>query len=196
MSGGEDSLLRPPSVASLLDISLPGPPEETMAPDGHQTHISDSIIELAINSSHFGEEASLSPAKLCSSGGSKLLAPSPPASPSRGWIPSPSHDPQWYPSDSSDSTLGCLLSSLVSPEKGRRTSLTPSGPSSGTALLGPSLLDCNSHDSFQSRGLPDVAEMDSQLACMMSESSVDYIARFNDLAQELAVTEPSLPPLP
>ncbi|KAJ3601380.1 hypothetical protein NHX12_032349 [Muraenolepis orangiensis] len=146
VSRGSDSLLPPPSVASLLDISLPGPPEEAMTPDGPQTHISDSIIELAINSSHF------------------------------------------------DSTLGCLLSSLVSPEKGRRTSLTPSGPSSGTALLGPSLLDCNSHDSFQSRGLPDVAEMDSQLACMMSESSVDYIARFNDLAQELAVTEPSLPP--
>lgn len=37
-------------------------------------------------------------------------------------------------------------------------------------------------------------QMDSQLACMMSESSIDYIARFNDLAQELAVTEPSIPP--
>ncbi|XP_070703419.1 protein cramped-like isoform X2 [Pempheris klunzingeri] len=194
VSGGGDSLLSPPSVASLLDISLPGPPEEALAPGETQTHISDSIIELAINSAHYGEEAALSPAKLSNSDGSKLLASSPSVSPSRGWIPSPSHDPQWYPSDSTDSTLGCLLSSMVSPDKGRRTTLTPSGPSSGTALLGPSLLDCNSHDSFQSRGLPDVAEMDSQLACMMSESSVDYIARFNDLAQELAVTEPSIPP--
>ncbi|XP_071389450.1 protein cramped-like [Centroberyx affinis] len=194
VSGGGDSLLSPPSVASLLDISLPGPPEEALAPGEPQTHISDSIIELAINSAHYGEEAALSPAKLSNSDSSKLLASSPPVSPSRGWIPSPSHDPQWYPSDSSDSTLGCLLSSLVSPDKSRRATLTPSGPSSGTALLGPSLLDCNSHDSFQSRGLPDVAEMDTQLACMMSESSVDYIARFNDLAQELAVTEPSIPP--
>ncbi|XP_008303459.1 protein cramped-like [Stegastes partitus] len=193
-TGGGDSLLAPPSVVSLLDISLPGPPEEALAPGEPQTHISDSIIELAINSTHYGEEAALSPAKLGNSDGSKLLTSSPSVSPSRGWIPSPSHDPQWYPSDSSDSTLGCLLSSMVSPDKGRRTTLTPSGPSSGTALLGPSLLDCNSHDSFQSRGLPDVAEMDSQLACMMSESSVDYIARFNDLAQELAVTEPSIPP--
>ncbi|XP_062263490.1 protein cramped-like isoform X1 [Platichthys flesus] len=194
-TGGGDSLLSPPSVASLLDISLPGPPEEALAPGGPQTHISDSIIELAINSGHYGgEEATLSPAKLSSNDGSKLLASSPSVSPSRGWIPSPSHDPQWYPSDSSDSALGCLLSSMVSPDKGRRTTLTPSGPSSGTALLGPSLLDCNSHDSFQSRGLPDVAEMDSQLACMMSESSVDYIARFSDLAQELAVTERSIPP--
>uniref|UniRef100_A0A3Q1BAP9 Protein cramped-like n=1 Tax=Amphiprion ocellaris TaxID=80972 RepID=A0A3Q1BAP9_AMPOC len=194
VTGGGDSLLSPPSVVSLLDISLPGPPEEALAPGEPQTHISDSIIELAINSTHYGEEAALSPAKLGNSDGSKLLTSSPSVSPSRGWIPSPSHDPQWYPSDSSDSTLGCLLSSMVSPDKGRRTTLTPSGPSSGTALLGPSLLDCNSHDSFQSRGLHDVAEMDSQLACMMSESSVDYIARFNDLAQELAVTEPSIPP--
>ncbi|XP_071330129.1 protein cramped-like isoform X2 [Trachinotus anak] len=194
VAGGGDSLLSPPSVASLLDISLPGPPEEALAPGEPQTHISDSIIELAINSAHYGEEAALSPAKLTNNDGSKLLTSSPSVSPSRGWIPSPSHDPQWYPSDSSDSTLGCLLSSMVSPDKARRTTLTPSGPSSGTALLGPSLLDCNSHDSFQSRGLPDVAEMDSQLACMMSESSVDYIARFNDLAQELAVTEPSIPP--
>ncbi|XP_023254596.1 protein cramped-like isoform X1 [Seriola lalandi dorsalis] len=194
VTGGGDSLLSPPSVASLLDISLPGPPEEALVPGEPQTHISDSIIELAINSAHYGEEAALSPAKLSNNDGSKLLTSSPSVSPSRGWIPSPSHDPQWYPSDSSDSALGCLLSSMVSPDKGRRTTLTPSGPSSGTALLGPSLLDCNSHDSFQSRGLPDVAEMDSQLACMMSESSVDYIARFNDLAQELAVTEPSIPP--
>ncbi|XP_054463214.1 protein cramped-like isoform X2 [Anoplopoma fimbria] len=194
LTGGGDSLLSPPSVASLLDISLPGPPEEALAPGESQTHISDSIIELAINSGHYGEEAALSPAKMSNNDSSKLMASSPSVSPSRGWIPSPSHDPQWYPSDSSDSTLGCLLSSMVSPDKGKRTTLTPSGPSSGTALLGPSLLDCNSHDSFQSRGLPDVAEMDSQLACMMSESSVDYIARFNDLAQELAVTEPSIPP--
>ncbi|KAM9393152.1 protein cramped-like isoform 2-T2 [Pholidichthys leucotaenia] len=191
-AGDGDSLLCPPSVASLLDISLPGPPEET--PGEPQTQISDSIIELAINSTAYGEEAALSPTKLGSTDSSKLLASSPSLSPPREWIPSPSHDPQWYPSDSSDSTLGCLLSSMVSPDKGKRTTLTPSGPSSGTALLGPSLLDCNSHDSFPSRGLSDVPEMDSQLACMMSESSVDYIARFNDLAQELAVTEPSIPP--
>lgn len=50
---GGDSLLAPPSVASLLDISLPGPPEESLPSGEAQTHISDSIIELAINS-HYG----------------------------------------------------------------------------------------------------------------------------------------------
>ncbi|KAG5279635.1 hypothetical protein AALO_G00079930 [Alosa alosa] len=188
--GGADSLLAPPSVASLLDISLPGPPEESLPSGEAQTHISDSIIELAINSAHFGEGPSLSPAKLNGTDTPKLL-PSPSSSPAHSWIPSPTHDPQWYPSDSTDSSLGCLLSSLVSPEKNRRTQHPRVGPSSGTALLGPSLMDSNSHDSFPARGL---AEVDTQLACMMSENSVDYIARFNDLAQELSVTEPSLPP--
>uniref|UniRef100_A0A8C1ZQK6 Protein cramped-like n=1 Tax=Cyprinus carpio TaxID=7962 RepID=A0A8C1ZQK6_CYPCA len=185
--GGGDSLLAPPSVASLLDISLPGPPEESLPSGEPQTQISDSIIELAINS-HYGDGSLLSPPKLNGSDRSKLLPSS-----CDSWMPSPTHDPQWYPSDSTDSSLGCLLSSLASPDKTRRTALPPS---SNTALLGPSLLDSNSHDCFQSRGLPDVAEVDTQLACMMSESSVDYIARFNDLAQELSVTEPTLPPPP
>ncbi|KAJ8245810.1 hypothetical protein GJAV_G00260550 [Gymnothorax javanicus] len=189
-----DTLLSPPSVASLLDISLPGPPEDVLSQGEASTHISDSIIELAINSAHYGDGASLSPAKLNGSDASRSLA-SPACSPQRSWIASPSHDPQWYPGESSDSTLSCLLSSLISPEKGRKT-LTPSGPCSGTSLLGPSLLDSSSRDSFNSRGLPDVGEVDSQLACMMSESSVDYIARFNDLAQELSVSDPPPPPPP
>ncbi|KAJ8364216.1 hypothetical protein SKAU_G00130470 [Synaphobranchus kaupii] len=189
-AGDTDTLLSPPSMASLLDISLPGPPEEALSQGEASTHISDSIIELAINSAQYGDSSSLSPAKL---NGCDRSLPSPACSPQRSWIASPSHDPQWYPNESSDSTLSCLLSSLISPDKGRKM-LTPSGPSSGTSLLGPSLLDSSSRDSFHSRGLPDVGEVDSQLACMMSESSVDYIARFNDLAQELSVSEPSLPP--
>lgn len=43
-----------------------------------------------------------------------------------------------------------------------------------------------------SRSLADVAEVvDSQLACMMNENSIDYISRFNDLAQELSIPEPT-----
>lgn len=58
--GGGDSLLAPPSVASLLDISLPGPPEESLPSGEPQTQISDSIIELAINS-HFGMTCEIEP---------------------------------------------------------------------------------------------------------------------------------------
>ncbi|XP_041133295.1 protein cramped-like isoform X2 [Polyodon spathula] len=193
-SEGPSSRLSPPNVSSLLDISLPGPPEDLLSQGEPATHISDSIIELAINSAQYGGGSSLSPAKLNGSDSSKSL-PSPSSSPQRSWIASPTHDPQWYPSDSSDSSLGCLLSSLISPDKGRKMLLASSGHSSGTSLLGPSLLDGSSRDSFVSRSLADVGEMDSQLACMMSESSVDYIARFNDLAQELSVSEPPPPPL-
>lgn len=39
---------------------------------------------------------------------------------------------------------------------------TPTGPPSGTSLLGPSLLDGNSRDSFVSRSLADVAEVSAQ----------------------------------
>uniref|UniRef100_A0A4W3IG21 Cramped chromatin regulator homolog 1 n=1 Tax=Callorhinchus milii TaxID=7868 RepID=A0A4W3IG21_CALMI len=177
----------PPNVSALLDISLPGPPDDVLSQGGPHSQISDSIIELAINSTQYiSGNAPLSPTKLNGSDSSKSL-PSPSTSPQRNWIASPTHDPQWYPNDSADSSLGSLLSSLISPEKGRKM-LTNSNSNS---LLGNSLLDGNSRDSFVSRSLVDVSEVDSQLVCMMNENSVDYIARFNDLAQELSGAEPS-----
>ncbi|NWX88395.1 CRML protein, partial [Nothoprocta pentlandii] len=182
--------LSPPNVSALLDISLPGPPEDVLSQGEPATQISDSIIEIAISSGQYSEGVSLSPAKLNGSDSSKSL-PSPSSSPQQNWIASPSHDPQWYPNDSTDSSLSSLFSSFISPEKGRKMLPTPVGSASGTSLLGPSLLDGNSRDSFVSRSLADVAEVvDSQLACMMNENSIDYISRFNDLAQELSIPEP------
>ena len=49
--------------------------------------------------------------------------------------------------------------SFISPEKSRKMLPTPIGTNSGTSLLGPSLLDGNSRDSFVSRSLADVAEV-------------------------------------
>lgn len=62
--------------------------------------------------------------------------------------------------------LMCLffLASFISPEKGRKMLPTPVGTASGTSLLGPSLLDGNSRDSFVSRSLADVAEVCNQIA--------------------------------
>ncbi|XP_058142677.1 protein cramped-like isoform X2 [Dasypus novemcinctus] len=189
-SEGSSTRLSPPNVSALLDISLPGPPEDVLSQGEPATHISDSIIEIAISSGQYGEGVSLSPAKLNGSDSSKSLS-SPPSSPQPSWISSPPHDPQWCPSDSADSSLSSLFASFISPEKSRRLLPTPGGAPSGTSLLGPSLLDGNSRDSFVSRSLADVAEVvDSQLACMMNESSVDYISRFSDLAQELSIAEP------
>ncbi|NWU94475.1 CRML protein, partial [Upupa epops] len=190
-SEASSTRLSPPNVSALLDISLPGPPEDVLSQGEPATQISDSIIEIAISSGQYGEGVSLSPAKLNGSDSSKSL-PSPSSSPQQNWIASPSHDPQWYPNDSTDSSLSSLFSSFISPEKGRKMLPTPVGTASGTSLLGPSLLDGNSRDSFVSRSLADVAEVvDSQLACMMNENSIDYISRFNDLAQELSIPEPT-----
>lgn len=182
--------LSPPNVSTLLDISLPGPPEDVLSQGEPASHISDSIIEIAISSGQYGDGVPLSPAKLTGSDSSKSL-PSPPGSPRPDWIASPSHDPQWCPSEPSDSSLSSLFASFISPEKSRKVLPTPAGPSGGSSLLGPSLLDGSSRDSFVSRSLADVAEVvDSQLACMMNENSVDYISRFNDLAHELSIAEP------
>lgn len=189
-SEGSSTRLSPPNVSALLDISLPGPPEDVLSQGEPATQISDSIIEIAISSGQFGEGVPLSPAKLNGSDSSKSPH-SPPSSPQPNWIASPTHDPQWYPSDSTDSSLSSLFASFISPEKSRKTLPATAGGNSSTCLLGPTLLDGNSRDSFVSRSLADVTEVvDSQLVCMMNENSVDYISRFNDLAQELSVTEP------
>ncbi|XP_020024894.1 protein cramped-like isoform X4 [Castor canadensis] len=189
-SEGSSTRLSPPNVSALLDISLPGPPEDVLSQGEPATQISDSIIEIAISSGQYGEGVPLSPAKLNGSDSSKSL-PSPSSSPQPNWIASPTHDPQWYPSDSTDSSLSSLFASFISPEKSRKMLPTSLGASSATSLLGPSLLDGNSRDSFVSRSLADVAEVvDSQLVCMMNENSIDYISRFNDLAQELSIAEP------
>lgn len=47
--------LSPPNVSALLDISLPGPPEDVLSQGEPATHISDSIIEIAISSGQYGE---------------------------------------------------------------------------------------------------------------------------------------------
>lgn len=55
-----------------------------------------------------GEGGPLSPAKLNGSDSSKSL-PSPSGSPQPDWIASPTHDPQWCPSDPTDSSLSSLF---------------------------------------------------------------------------------------
>lgn len=52
---GSSSRLSPPNVSALLDISLPGPPEDVLSQGEPATHISDSIIEIAISSGQYGE---------------------------------------------------------------------------------------------------------------------------------------------
>lgn len=53
---GTSSRLSPPDVSALLDISLPGPPEDVLSQGEPATHISDSIIEIAISSGQYGKD--------------------------------------------------------------------------------------------------------------------------------------------
>lgn len=61
-SEASSTRLSPPNVSALLDISLPGPPEDVLSQGEPATHISDSIIEIAISSGQYGEPQALLPA--------------------------------------------------------------------------------------------------------------------------------------
>lgn len=57
--------LSPPNVSALLDISLPGPPEDVLSQGEPATQISDSIIEIAISSGQYGEALPPGPLPAC-----------------------------------------------------------------------------------------------------------------------------------
>ncbi|KAG5832363.1 hypothetical protein ANANG_G00290390 [Anguilla anguilla] len=146
LSGDSEPFLSPPSVVSLLDISLPGPPEEeeeeglagasrppTSATPSSSWPAGRPATQCILTLLRF-EERVLTP--LCSSGPEPSLShgkingsdKSPEGSPARNWMAWPTQDPQWDPGDSTDSSLGSLLLSLMTPDKERRLALTPGAP--------------------------------------------------------------------
>lgn len=54
-SESSSTRLSPPNVSALLDISLPGPPEDVLSHGEPATQISDSIIEIAISSGQYSK---------------------------------------------------------------------------------------------------------------------------------------------
>ncbi|CAM9742020.1 unnamed protein product [Lampetra planeri] len=174
----------PPHVPLLLEISLPGPPDDSLSQGGPHSHIGDSIIELAIGSQRY----MTGDGKLNGMDGDKPLA-----SP-RNWMGSPSHEPQWFGSDVGDVgdvCLGGLLSNFCSPDKSQRAIQLLNHCAANPDLVASSLLEGNVHDSYAPR--PHVTEADSPLASIICESGVDYIARFSDLAKEVSNSEPFAP---
>lgn len=71
---------------------------------GMSVSVATHSLTFGLSVSFPGDGSLLSPPKLNGSDRSKLLPSS-----CDSWMPSPTHDPQWYPSDSTDSSLGCLL---------------------------------------------------------------------------------------
>ncbi|CAN8005920.1 unnamed protein product, partial [Ixodes hexagonus] len=98
----------------------------------------------------------------------------PPMSPFK-LVPS-APDPNWLNGESSDFSLSSLLNTLDSPLK----SVQGSGLSTSGA---PVLASDNSTLDSITRLVPDV---DTQLQCLMNENSVDYVAKFADLAAQIA----------
>uniref|UniRef100_A0A8C4NA01 Protein cramped-like n=1 Tax=Eptatretus burgeri TaxID=7764 RepID=A0A8C4NA01_EPTBU len=146
----------PPHVSTLLDISLPATPEEGISQSGTPCHVSDAIIEIAINSSGVGQTL-LSPRKMNGEDVDRSLT----ELPSTPWLSSPPHDPQWY---SGDISLGGLICEFA--KQATSTELPQCSAQASTSV---------SH-----------TQVDTQLACMMSESSVDYVSRFTDLARAVS----------
>ncbi|CAN8032235.1 unnamed protein product [Ixodes persulcatus] len=210
-SAGSSTLpsLSPPNISSLLDISLP----ESMPSDGGPTQLLTDGNALpsfadASGSSLSGLAASLETGSTMEGGNplssfveasdSNLASAfglaceevrkassredetktealtTPPMSPFK-LVPS-APDPNWLNGESSDFSLSSLLNTLDSPLKG----VQGSGLSTSGA---PVLASDNSTLDSITRLVPDV---DTQLQCLMNENSVDYVAKFADLAAQIA----------
>lgn len=204
----------PPSISSLLDISLP----ESLPSDGTATQIlvdgdtlpsftdgtgaelttlsalstDSTAIETSNPLPSFAQvsESSLATAfKLaCEEATGVVTVPettakisktegltTPPMSPFKLVPTAP--DPTWLNGESSDFSLSTLLNTLDSPLKaaqGEAPRVVPEAP-----ILA---LETSTMDSI-SRMAPDV---ETHLQCLMNENSIDYVAKFADLAAQIA----------
>ena len=124
-----------------------GPPVQLHMPCllNHSPHmVSDPKLWLT------GEGVPLSPAKLNGSDSSKSL-PSPSSSPQPDWIASPTHDPQWCPSDPTDSSLSSLFGKS---EGAGCTELASGQPGSGSLCVGKEMSGEDLPASVFCRGAP------------------------------------------
>lgn len=87
-------------------------------------------------------------------------------------------DPTWLNGESSDFSLSTLLNTLDSPLKAV-TQVEPPRVVPEAPILA---LETSTMDSI-SRMAPDV---DTHLQCLMNENSIDYVAKFADLAAKIA----------
>ncbi|KAL3178227.1 hypothetical protein MRX96_038739 [Rhipicephalus microplus] len=205
--------LSPPNISSLLDISLPeslpsegttgqilgdattlpslgselsglsaldadGPAVEASNPLPSFTAVSDSNLAAAFKLAC--EEVSAAPMEKSAVIDKTDGLTTPPMSPFK-LVPS-APDPNWLNGEGSNFSLSSLLNTLDSPLK-----VTPPVGSQSVVPEPPVLaLENSSLDSI-SRLAPDV---DTQLQCLMNENSVDYVAKFADLAAQIASSNP------
>ncbi|XP_064481901.1 protein cramped-like [Ornithodoros turicata] len=169
--------ISPPSISSLLDISLPdslpsdAPP--VMPDDNSLLNFAAASVtsSTALTSFEVQSKEEMKSSNLIDSPAKSTLA-TPPMSPFK-LVPS-APDPNWLNGESSDFSLSSLLNTFDSPLKAN-----PTTSSSGC----PALSSENSNLDPIARLAPDV---DTQLQCLMNENSIDYVAKFADLAAQIA----------
>lgn len=171
-----DTSLSPPSISSLLDISLPeslpAVTSPVMADEGALLNFAAATASSATFGLQSKEEIKATTSSTLHSPAKSTLT-TPPMSPFK-LVPS-TPDPNWLNGESSDFSLSSLLNTLDSPSKTNAPLSAPGCP----AVLGSE----NSNLDPIARLAPDV---DTQLQCLMNENSVDYVAKFADLAAQIA----------
>ncbi|XP_075545687.1 cramped chromatin regulator isoform X1 [Dermacentor variabilis] len=200
--------LSPPNISSLLDISLPeslpsegtaaqilddaatlpnlgatlsglsaldtdGPAIEASNPLPSFTAVSDSNLASAFKLAC--EEASVTPVEKTAITDKTDGLTTPPMSPFKLVHSAP--DSNWLNGEGSNFSLSSLLNTLDSPLKVTQVGAPSVAPEPPVLALENSSLDSIS------RLAPDV---DTQLQCLMNENSVDYVAKFADLAAQIA----------
>lgn len=164
----------PPSISSLLDISLSNIPTDT--------DNTEKLLELAMensnNTNHFGDLLSASNQKKYPNSAlntpvkSSNISLSPPHSPSRSL---------WPNEDTSDMLMTLLVES---PLKRTSDAVASANVSSLSNLISTNLFNENSRDSIMGR-----CDMDASLQCMLNENSLDYVAKFAELANHINQNE-------
>ncbi|XP_022098954.1 protein cramped-like isoform X2 [Acanthaster planci] len=183
---GQNFAIPAPNLSSLLENSLPS----SAAAGG-----GDGLMDIPMGSESFtGFNQQLSP----NTSNPSVMLPS--MSPVRGsgtttpplHISSPSSSPfklnslspdnQWLNGENVDISLSSILANLESPEKKERHSII-SSTSGSLTIPQPSLMIESSRDSSMSK------DVDTHLQYMMNENSVDYVAKFADLAAQITAQQ-------
>ncbi|XP_072040098.1 protein cramped-like isoform X2 [Amphiura filiformis] len=197
--------ISPPNISSLLDISLPS--AESASSVG-----TDSLID-SLGLTGFGNAATTDSTGFCQPPSSS--PPSPPRASGSNTPPltmtSPSSSPfklsslgpdnQWLNGEAADISFSSILANLESPEKKDK----PSSTSLNTPLVAssspprrlsspPPTCPSPGHNFMENSRDSSLLgkDVDSHLfQCMMNENSIDYVAKFADLAAHIsASTEP------
>ncbi|XP_038055518.1 protein cramped-like isoform X2 [Patiria miniata] len=178
---GQTFSIPAPNLSSLLDISLPS---SAAAGAG------DSLMDIPIGSASFtgfNQQLSpntsnpsvmlpsMSPVRESGTTTPPLHLTSPSSSPFK--LNSLSLDNQWLNGENADISYSSILATLESPEKKDRHG------SGSLTIPQPSLISESSRDSTISK------DVDAHLQFMMNENSVDYVAKFADLAAHITAQQ-------